>query len=192
VPIPCNLISPLVKSYCEANEVNWGLGASYVLSEKTGAIYPFEPVSDSLVSSLAQGTYRNKNIHFNIADRLLCAMQLSHLWWIEPLREHYYAEKLKERSSRIYNAGPRECSHPDCSNIYDGSRSKKYCSPECRKAMRDGNRYKTGDRSRCKNGHARTPENTIMEKNGEKTRRRCKVCRRDTERKKYYKKRVAA
>lgn len=185
MPIPCKLISPLVKNYCDANEVNWGLGASAVLAERAG-------VADSLVSSLAQGTYRNKNIHFGIADRLLCAMYLPHLWWSDPLKEHYYAEKLWDRAGRTWNAGPRECSHPDCTNIYDGSRNKKYCSAECRKAYSALARVETGDRSRCRNGHTRTPKNTIIERNGEKTRKRCKDCRTAAERKKYWKKRVAA
>lgn len=48
-----------------------------------------------------------------------------------------------------------------------------------------------GDRDHCINGHAYTPENTISEKRGHKTVRRCRTCRRADARRWEAKKRAA-
>ncbi len=44
---------------------------------------------------------RPQTLDFDLADRLLCSMNLVHLWWNEPLRETYFSIDLDEREQYV-------------------------------------------------------------------------------------------
>ena len=74
---------------------------------------------------------RRKWIDFNIADRLLCAMNAVHLWWVEPLSDVYWTLELDDRL----------CARPGCDRRVvsskntpkTGPKRKKFCTAECRR-----------------------------------------------------------
>jgi hypothetical protein len=52
--------------------------------------------------------------------------------------------------------------------------------------MRRHNRHRNGRKTHCKNGHEFTPENTYMERRSGGGSRRCLICKRQTENRKYH------
>lgn len=157
-----------------------------VLSLRSGVDY-------EVLQKLLTGT-RAKTVDFDVADRLVCALGLVHLWRERtPWREIYLRVDLSEPDEPLIGT-ERRCAAPGCGNVFSvpepttpdattrrGYARKIYCSTSCAQraakirvgaspAPGDGRNYK------CRNGHKRTPENTEYLSNGT---RRCRDCNRE-------------
>lgn len=155
-----------------------------VLSDKSGVPY------DTLETFLLKPD-RSESIEFDTADEILCACRCWN-WWYTRYEDIY----------KGVNLNLRQCAHPDCSVWFaipaskQGGR-KEYCSTACANSHKKGNRRvkhfrgkaQRGDHSRkCRNGHERTPENTIRLKSGKI---RCRVCNNARSNEGYHRKRGA-
>ena len=143
-------------------------------------------------------------VSFDFADQILCLLGLQYLWWGE-LEDIYYAVNLDtQRRVRMVPKGHKRCIRPGCDKTFEikgkiprsGVTSKKYCSRSCRTMH---HRYLSGERPWpsksnnrerltgeggfvCRNGHERTPENTLYDRRG----RRCRICANETARRNYW------
>lgn len=118
---------------------------------------------------------RTKTVDFDVADRLLCAMNMHDLW-LTDLHEVYVAAGLHEgeRSRKVERAsGLKVCARKGCSNTFTQpvkTPPKKYCSETCCAASYWHKKHGAKTTLRgpgrkleklvCRNGHERTPENT--------------------------------
>lgn len=129
-----------------------------------------------------------RTIEFDLADRLLCAMNLVHLWWREPLKEVYLSLDLSEPGlpPGLTTDGLRRCAAEGCSVMFEPPSlrpDKKYCSTACRNRVLNRRQNDSQPRqSKCRNGHWRTEENTILMEDGT---RRCRVCQAESRRRVY-------
>lgn len=92
--IPCSVLVPIMQRWLDAEDR---------LNEKASGTYGEEHMRYPVRATLAarsgvserqiyrylagEGTY----IRFDIADKLMCAMDLNYLWTMEPLAEYYFA-----------------------------------------------------------------------------------------------------
>ena len=150
-----------------------------------------------------------ETIPFDFADQTLCLLGLQFLWWDE-LADIYYSVNLEpQKSVRILPKGHKRCERVGCSNTFEicgktprgGPTGKRFCTPSCRimsyryrKGIRpypseSSNRERiTGEGGFvCRNGHERTPENTLHYKRG----RRCRLCANATARRGHKRKKEA-
>lgn len=131
----------------------------------------------------------NAGADFDLVDRLFCALGRPDVWRGE-LLDIYEGMRLLER-----------CAHPDCSAQFlqpsHGCRRKRYCSQACADSGRRGyrrikhfkGRAQRKHSAKCRNGHQRTPENTITLKSG---RIRCRICNNATSNRGYHAKKTTA
>lgn len=156
-----------------------------VLSEKAEVPY------DTLETWILKPEH-SASVDFDTADRVLCACHVWN-WWYSRFAEYYDNVNLKLR----------QCAHKDCSVWFEipdspqGGR-KHFCSTECANSSKRGNKrikhfkgkaMKTDHSAKCRNGHARTPENTIRLKSGKI---RCRVCNNAVSNAGYHRKRELA
>lgn len=181
--IPSALIAPYVARCVLAED------GCYGLAERAG-------VSREVVERLAYDNCRNDALLFDVADRLMCAMNLPHYWWEVPeLAEVYYSDEAFVVTAGHFSAPERVCARVGCSNEVVGRKDKIYCGESCAamaSAVRLGKRPRKSEsafRSRdgkgghvCRNGHERTPENTRVTEDG---RRECRECVRERSRRAY-------
>lgn len=134
---------------------------------------------------------RSKTIDFDVADRLLCVMNLTDLWRTS-LHDIYESVLLVEGLRKPERAsGAKMCARLGCSNLFlqpKGTPPKKFCSKKCGTA--DWYHRNIGIKTQprgpgrsleklvCRSGHERTPENTGW--NG--VAHFCRICRRETAR----------
>lgn len=83
-------------------------------------------------------------IHFNNADKLLCALGVPHYWWMEPLATYYWNTPLLEKGDPYPRKSRKktpagllaQCCAPGCVNEFDAysssGKQKLYCSKKCR------------------------------------------------------------
>jgi hypothetical protein len=131
---------------------------------------------------------RNKTIDFNLADRLLCAMNMTDLWrtTLSHLYETVQFDDSWKRHHHPDTTGEKTCGRRGCSVRFTPPANrpgKKYCTPACCAAAywqkKHGVKTQIRGKNRqleklvCRNGHERTPGNTRFE-NGV---RRCLVCK---------------
>jgi hypothetical protein len=136
---------------------------------------------------------KTATIDFDLADRLLCAANMNDLWRTD-LREIYDGAQLVDdiRQHKAGSAtGSRVCIRRGCSNQFVppiNNPRKRFCSNACRSADWKQRRFGVispagpGRKLRelvCKNGHERTPENTVFQGG----RKFCRICKRETDRK---------
>lgn len=158
-----------------------------VIAEK--AEMPFESLE-----SLIYRPEHSRSVDFDIADRVLCACDLSGLWRGR-FREYYENVDLAWR----------KCECPGCETMFQPTHSatgvtgQKYCSKECRMSARHqrigrttrtvkAHRGTMTKAKKCRNGHARTPQNTRVRRNG---RIECGVCAREANRASYHRRKQA-
>jgi len=150
-----------------------------------------------------------ETIPFDFADQTLCLLGLQFLWWDE-LADIYYSVNLEpQKSVRILPKGHKRCERVGCSNTFEicgktprgGPTGKRFCTPSCRimsYRYRKGIRPYPSESSNkeritgeggfvCRNGHERTPENTLYDKRG----RRCRLCANATARRGHRRKKEA-
>ena len=125
-------IARVVKKFCEQYETHGAmaddrkdrlpaLAPSTILAERIG-------MSKDWVHRLMNGYY--KTLKFDDADRLLCAMDLVHLWW-DDLSDLYYGTDLMDVPE-----GQRVCGRGHVSPI-SSDRTCRECARENRQAKRD-------------------------------------------------------
>lgn len=119
-----------------------------------------------------------KSLDFDTADKLLCGLGLEGMWRSE-LLDFYLKVDLSWK----------KCECPGCETWFRpvhaaaGETGQKFCSISCRYAARKIRRGESsrrrknwgGTKSKCRNGHFKTPENIYMRANGKQE---CLVCRR--------------
>jgi hypothetical protein len=177
----------------EPRNDNLDLQPLIVVAERAGVPY-------STLCTWVEGPRRAGAMPFNVADELLCACDLYHLWWGE-LGEYYERVDLSWK----------QCECEGCETWFQLKKdtlgrhaSQMYCSQQCRQAahkLRTGrnqhrlakaNRRKKGGRPvgveerKCRNGHEFTPENTMILKSGK---RRCRTCNNATSSAGYHRRR---
>lgn len=138
---------------------------------------------------------RTSSIDFDVADRLICAMNRPHLWTHE-LADIYYSVDLSGEPAPVPDKGDkRRCLRDGCMVEFVPSphhpNRQKFCSPACRAATqrkrrlarqgRTSHRYGTKNGA-CPRGHDRSEENVRKTKDG---RYACRVCAREDAKKKY-------
>jgi hypothetical protein len=178
--IPTRVIASHIQAHLEKHEDTYLL----VLAEKA-------EVDPTTITHYVSG--ERAAVEFDRADRLLCAMGLVDLWRSE-LHDYYYGVNLKLR----------QCEHPNCSVWFEpttgpdtvrGGNAQRYCTKACASSAKQGNvrRKKTNVRpvagthaTVCRNGHKRTPENTIQLKSGKI---RCRVCNNASSNRGYHRRR---
>lgn len=157
------------------------------------AIYPLAERADvrgDTLHKIIQG--RSATIDFDVADRLLCVMNMSDLWRTD-LKEIYESVWLDDRGSWTPSraSGAKVCARVGCSVLFMQPKRcppKMYCSSTCCAAAAWQRKHgvKTQPRGKdraleklvCRNGHERTPENTGW--NG--VANFCLICKRKTNR----------
>ena len=140
-------------------------------------------------STIARNVYRHthegdiRSLDFDTADKLLCCGMKRRWSEDETLAEYY------ERVDLSWY----KCACPGCETMFHrdhehaGATARKYCSASCRHAARNQRIGRThrvvkkhrgamADAGVCRNGHPRTPENTVLRKNGK---RECRICKRE-------------
>ena len=147
-------------------------------------------------------------IEFDVADRLFCDLGLVE-HWRGGLIDIYEGVNLSGKSRYIVKSnGSRRCQRPGCNEWFTpkprankaGSKlPPKYCSRYCNTAayrMRKGIQPLPSESSDhrttgyvCRNGHERTPQNTVKEA-GRTV--RCLDCKRENDRKRKERRRIAA
>lgn len=174
--IPAAPFEPLIRCYLTSQpDENTAISA---LSERACVHY------DTIHALL---NLDQESVSFDIADKLLVAMGMVQLWRCDPeLREVYLKTPLDE----VCECCGAHFRPPRLVETGGGFRGRPlYCSPECRRAQHKINvgrksqrmskhrreKFKRG--AVCRNGHARTEENTQILKSGE---RRCRVCARES------------
>src|SRR3990167_6680115 len=145
-----------------------------------------EPVfsHEAEIRQFMAGKY--EEIEFNTADRLLCRLNLVHLWTTDPEFMYMYWRLPLKGLGRVQPPpGHARCKRVGCSNLFKqhtyGS-PKKYCSVICKNQeyKRRHGMIKTEQLGpnrklslmRCRNGHIRTHENTKIVRG----KRRCLEC----------------
>lgn len=127
-----------------------------------------------------------KWVRFDLADKVLCLLNLPHLWW-GPLRSWYYRVVLDGTESQLDRPVPKgmkRCERDGCSTVFEkrgtGQSEKKFCCLTCLRTQqyrRINDARSLGERAdECPHGHVRTEENTYVSKRGHKE---CRVCKRD-------------
>lgn len=187
--IPVEPIAQVVRSYLEAEGTRLDDGAFAPAS-----ILPLaervDVLPDTLDSWLKGDT---ATIDFDVADRLLCAMNLQDLW-LTDLHDVYTAAPLVEGPKKFTvkpASGKRMCARVTCTETFIPKPKhphQRFCSGRCAGAAR---RVKANPEAKirgkgcillkleCKKGHERTPENTGHTKDG---RLYCLICKRKTDR----------
>lgn len=180
--VPTKLFAPvLMRAVREGFEQDYE-GRLGALAERTGV------PEDTIWGILHQ---RRETCDFDAADRLLCALNVTHLWREEPLRETYETLELWER-----------CAAPGClvyfhgHHIQQGKMRKRFCSPNCQsrvKKARAGGRLGTKTkRGFCRKGlHKMTPENTITKPDQSQGLVQCRACKNKAMRDWYHAKKEA-
>jgi hypothetical protein len=187
--IPAGPIVEVIQSYLDSQGER--LGAS------TYAPYPITLLAeradmnaDTLMKTI-EG--RMQTIDFDVADRLLCVMNLTDLW-LTDLREVYDEAQLVEGKRRIQPksaSGVKVCARRGCSTRFRPPKKcprKRFCSDTCKSTAwkHEKGLLKTGrlrgknrvlEALTCRNGHERTKENTGTNSRGT---RYCLVCHRAT------------
>lgn len=155
-----------------------------VVAERAGVPY-------STLCTWVGDPMRTSSLPFGVADELLCACDLYHLWWGE-LNDYYEHVDLTWRL----------CDCPGCEVWFkpvrdaSGATAPRYCSKACRTSaakQREGtttSRRKkyNGTRMTCRNGHRKTPENTKIHHGREE----CSECAREAARRHWAKHPVLA
>lgn len=186
--VPTTRVAPILESlindrwpYSDDDVLAVGdLASSYaILADKAGC----DPTT--ITKIIAQ---KYEGVDFDLADRLFCALGRPDVWRGE-LLDVYEGMQILER-----------CAHPDCSVCFapplHGGRRKRYCSQSCADSGRRGlrrikhfrGRAQLKHSAKCRNGHLRTPENTIHLQSG---RIRCRVCNNATSNRLYHAKRAS-
>ena len=137
------------------------------------------------------------SMHFDYADRLLCAIGRAQLWF-GPLREVYEEVELSDDivggiQPPARASGQKLCAGSGCTTLFTpGQRTpwQKYCSNACkhrsymqRRREKEGAPKRYGTRyGACPNGHERTHENTHVRRDGTIT---CRECNKEKEKERY-------
>lgn len=136
---------------------------------------------------------RSKTIDFDLADRLLCAMNLSELW-LTDLAELYQEAALSDEvrtRKALTVSGRRMCARRTCTTVFAPARNnphQRYCSSTCQTAdwkVRNGKVVKIRGKGRvldkleCRKGHPRSAANTRHTTDG---RIYCTICKRKVDR----------
>lgn len=123
--IPTEPLLPVLRRYLDEYETEAMVpgaqeySSTLILAERAGMEY------DVLWHTLAG---RAKTIDFDVADRLMCAMGLVHLWWREPLKTIYENVDLSGKSTCM----ARECGREfDLPEQVRGGNEPLYCSSRC-------------------------------------------------------------
>lgn len=185
--IPAERLLPHIERYLAEYETQEGYGVQR-MEPKTCLAFHARMKVDTLSKILNR---RTKTLDFNMADRLLCAMNRPQLWW-EDLADLYYSVDLSAPiTAPIPAKEGRICARAGCSNAFVPKMPwGRYCSTACRASVqrarrqqrrgvtqRYGTRYGT-----CPKGHDRSPENVYVRPDGHVS---CRVCNRDAERRRY-------
>jgi hypothetical protein len=137
---------------------------SQVLARKIGL------VPDSFAKVLIG---RIQTFDVDVADRLLCAMDMNELWRFDPeLYNAYWEGEPPEDPSR-----PIKCAFEECDNSFplasDTGANRRYCSRRCVERASDRRLGKHQPRHlRCRHGHPRSDEDQILPTG----QRRCREC----------------
>lgn len=129
---------------------------------------------------------RDEWVEFDLADKLLCCLNLHELWYseLEDIYLEVYLGPVRVYARKTAK-GVNRCAAPGCSNEFTpwGKRKQKYCSQACgNRARRESSgRYGT-QYGTCPKGHDRSPENTYDRPGGGTA---CRVCRREAAAEKY-------
>jgi hypothetical protein len=93
-----------------------------------------------------------ETMSFDMADGLLCAMNLVHLWWEDPLVHTYLAVDLSARVPAPkhrprYKSVDAVCAAPDCEELFRTSRPGHiYHSKQCRSRVDHARAHAAGRR----------------------------------------------
>lgn len=129
----------------------------------------------------------NNSIEFDVADRLLCKLNLQDSWRSE-LSDHYYSvdisaprsQSTQRREAWDRSKGVARCARAGCLKTYKPkNKRQKFCSNACRTydyLMRTGKRRPRHESKEfvCRNGHERSKENTYVSPAGKRC---CRICR---------------
>jgi hypothetical protein len=99
--VPTALILPIVKDYLEnyethsldSSNLRYALAPISVLADET-------KIGERRLRGWIAGERMVKQVPFNFADSLLCAMGKTELWYVEPLAEVYWSVHLPEVSRK--------------------------------------------------------------------------------------------
>lgn len=175
--VPARLLRPLVQEFVGESEIpsmGGPLPRLTVLADKTNLHY-------DTIQHIWAG--EEKTVEFEVADRILCAINAVQAWFREPLAEIYRnANSLGAIDPPKGRCQRRGCSNPLPPKTWPGGQPQKYCSRTCRDAasrsrLRDKTRVGrySNPLDRCVNGHDWSTENTYISPGGK---RLCRVCMR--------------
>lgn len=182
--VPARILVEALESYIAQSDRD-AHNDLLVIAEKSGVSY-------FTLETFIEHPDRSASVEFDVADNVLCACRL-YEWWRGRYADYYAA----------VNLNMRQCAHPDCSVWFDipatdkGGR-KEYCSTACANSGKRGNRrikhfkgraMKSEHSPKCRNGHDRTPDNTMYLKSGKI---RCRICNNARSNAGYHRKRASA
>lgn len=195
--IPGEVVQPILQAWIDnqPTEVATGRGGGTATSDPMLQLAIRAGYERDTVYRVLKG--QRKTIEFTMADRLVIAatgMPMIDFFEDYPeLEEAYYSVELVDAPVRPEPV-VKTCERKGCQSEVlvtgkapqSGVTAKRFCSEECREAAarkRNGQRVTETPgwpwQYECKNGHERTPENTIIRKNGDK---QCLTCRREGDR----------
>lgn len=126
-----------------------------------------------------------QTVDFNFVDRIVCAMDVVHIWWSD-WRDLYYSVPLDDEAEGGVRATIATCAAKGCSNLVPPQRGgplpKRFCCARCKqteydRVSRGSERTLKNKRfDRCPKGHDRSPENVVYQNNGKQLVLRCRVC----------------
>jgi len=141
-------------------------------------------ISYETLVSWVEKPWRVGDIPFDIADRLLCAIDQTSLWYGE-LHEYYMGVDLN-----WFHCACNGCSIFFYADPHKHGKKPIYCSKACanaasrlqrgesKKRIKNyGSRLAPRKGGKCRNGHERTPENQILLSGGKL---RCRECNRES------------
>lgn len=176
--VPAALIRPYVLEFVDDPIPAPGqpLPALTTLATKTALSY-------DTIQRVWAGT--TESLQFDVADRILCAVNAVQAWFREPLRQIYTQHALPEIVPPRGRCQRRGCTASLPPKKQPGGQPRKYCSRTCRDAAsraRCRDKIRTGRYSnpldRCVHGHDWSPENTYVSPQGK---RLCRQCMRDNQ-----------
>lgn len=185
--VPLEPIILEVEQYLDAQE-NLNLANKDLLAPRAVLAEQARLKIDTFEKLLAR---RSDTMDFDVADKLLCMMDKTHLWWSK-FGDIYWNVRLDDeaRGRKPSREGPRVCARHACSNEFVPSKQRpdqKYCSTTCKGAAWKADKAKTRLRGpgrklemlMCVNGHERSPENTTRNIKGALV---CRICKNEQSR----------